>query len=211
MSESKKLYKQIEDLNNKIKKLEYIVNKKNTNSNQQNYQNYHNYQNQLNQLNQQNKSNSSLVSYRIHFPKESYFNKKYIGLKFDNNPNEYDSDEKSNSKNLISFIKLTKSNIIINYSIQLEINYTPINSIPCSISVCIKTSSDTKIKVIKGSKYNFDLTSTNIFNNTITISNNLLYSAEEGEELCIVADFDFASGFNCAVNSKKSIIKLLYV
>ena len=104
-------------------------------------------------------------------------------------------------------ITLTTSSM----SLQLELNCTPINSIPCSIAIGIKTQSDTKIKIIKGTKYNFDLTTPNILDNKIIISNNILYSAEEGEELCIIVDFDFASGSNCIVNSKKSIIKLLYV
>lgn len=199
MSEYKKLYKQIGDLNHKIKKLESIItNKKNLNTNKNNVNTY-------------NLSKTKLLSYRIHFPKESNLNKKYIGLKFDDNFNEYDTDDKSNDKNLFSFIKLNKSNLIINYSIQLELNNTPLNSIPCSLALGIKTTSDTKIKIIKGTKYNFDLNSPIIFDNKICISNNILYSSEDGEELCIIADFDFASGTNCIINSKKSIIKLLFV
>ena len=97
-------------------------------------------------------------------------------------------------------------------------NFTPLNSIQCSIAIGIKNTSDTsdtKIKIIKGTKYNFDLAhpsqNLNQINNNIIISNNILYSAEDGEELCIIADFDFASGSNCIVNSKKSIIKLLFI
>lgn len=202
MSEYKKLYNQIGELNYKIKKLETICNEKKkinllpTNKNINNF------------------SKSKLLSYSIHFPKESFSNKKYIGLKFNDNINEYDSDEKSNNKNLLSFIKLSKSNVIINYSIQLELNFTPLNSIQCSIAIGIKNTSDTsdtKIKIIKGTKYNFDLAHPSQINNNIIISNNILYSAEDGEELCIIADFDFASGSNCIVNSKKSIIKLLFI
>lgn len=196
MSEYKKLYKQITDLNNKIKKLENVVgNKKQS----QNYKNIY------------NSYKSTLLSYRVHFPKETYSNKKYIGLKFNDNFNEFDSDEKSNSKNLLSFIKLIKSNVIINYTIQLELNYTPLNSIPCSIAIGVKTITDSKIKIIKGTKYNFDLSNPNTIENKLVISNNVLYSAEDNEELCIIADFDFASGSNCVVDNKKSIIKLLFV
>ena len=199
MSEYKKLYKQIGDLNSKIKTLETIVyNKK------QSTQNYTN-------KNIHNKSNSTLISYRIHFPKDSQTNKKYIGLKFNNNFNDFDSDEKSNNKNQFPFIKLSKSNVIINYSIQLELNYTPLNSIPCSIAIGIKTTTESKIKIIKGTKYNFDLSNSNTIDNKLVISNNVLYSAEDDEELCIIADFDFASGSNCTINSKKSIIKLLFI
>jgi len=196
MSEYKKLYKQIADLNNKIKKLENIV------GNKKQSQNYNNICNSY---------KSTLLSYRVHFPKETYYNKKYIGLKFNDNFNDFDSDDKSNSNNLLSFIKLIKSNVIINYTIQLELNYTPLNSIPCSIAIGIKTTSDSKIKIIKGTKYNFDLSNPNTIENKLMISNNVLYSAEDNEELCIIADFDFASGSNCVVDNKKSIIKLLFV
>ena len=198
MSEYKKLYKQIGDLNNKIKKLENIVsNKKHS-------------QQQINK-NISNISKSTLLSYRIHFPTDVQSNKKYIGLKFNSFNFDFDSDEKSNSKNLIPFIKLTKSNIIINYTIQLELDYTPLNPIHCSIAIGIKTSIDTKIKIIKGTKYNFDLVGPNTIDNKLVITNNILYSSEDDEELCIIADFDFASGSNCIVNSKKSIIKILLV
>lgn len=197
MSEYKKLYKQIVDLNNKIKKLENIVDNKHSR-----------YQINKNIL---NSSDSTLVSYRVHFPLDVQSNKKYIGLKFNNNFNDFDSDEKSNNKNLMPFIKLIKSNIIINYTIQLELDYTPLNPIHCSVAIGIKTLSSTKIKIIKGSKYNFDLCGTNTIDNKLDISNNILYSAENGEELCIIADFDFASGTNCTINSKKSIIKILFV
>lgn len=199
MNEYKKLYKQIGDLNNKIKKLENIVgNKKHSQ--------------QLINKNISIIPKSTLLSYRIHFPTDVLSNKKYIGLKFNSfNFNNFDSDEKSNDKNLIPFIKLTKSNIIINYTIQLELDYTPLNPIHCSIAIGIKTSIDTKIKIIKGTKYNFDLVGPNTIDNKLIISNNILYSAEDGEELCIIADFDFASGTNCTVNSKKSIIKILLV
>lgn len=199
MSEYKKLYKQIGDLNNKIIKLENIVGNKKLS------------QQQINK-NISCVSKSTLLSYRIHFPTDVQSNKKYIGLKFNDNFNNFDSDEKSNSKNLIPFIKLSKSNIIINYTIQLELDYTPLNPIHCSIAIGIKTSTDTKIKIIKGTKYNFDLTGPNTIDNKLVISNNVLYSAENDEELCIIADFDFASGSSsCVVNSKKSIIKILFV
>lgn len=201
MNEYKKLYKQIGDLNNKIKKLENIVgNKKHSQ--------------QLINKNISSMPKSTLLSYRIHFPTDVQSNKKYIGLKFNSfDFNNFDSDEKSNDKNLIPFIKLTKSNIIINYTIQLELelDYTPLNPIHCSIAIGIKTSIDTKIKIIKGTKCNFDLVGPNTIDNKLVISNNILYSAEDGEELCIIADFDFASGSNCIVNSKKSIIKILLV
>lgn len=202
MTEYKKLYNQIDKLNNKIKKLELSVDGKKqtikTNSSK------------LNNNIQNNNFKTSLVSYRINFPKESYSNKKYIALKFDDNPNEYDSDIKSGSQNLTSFIKLFKSNVIINYTLQLELDCTPIDSIICSVGIGIRTMIDSKIRIIKGTKNLFDLVSNKI-DNKIIISNTILYSAEDGEELCMIVDFDFVSGSNCVVNSKKSIIKLLFV
>ena len=200
MTEYKKLYYQIDKLNNKIKKLELFVDGKK--------------QNKFNNLNKnlsQNVSKSKLVSYRIHFPKDSYSTKKYIGLKFDDNPNEYDSDTKSGNQNLTPFIKLIKSNVIINYTLQLELDYTPIDSIICSVAVGIRTTIDSKIRIIKGTKNLFDLATVNKIDNKIIISNTILYSAEDEEELCMIVDFDFISGTNCIVNSKKSIIKLLFI
>ena len=205
MAEYKKLYNQIDKLNNKIKKLELSIGEKK--------------QNIITRSIPINKNiigisnKSTLSSYRIHFPKESYSNKKYIGLKFDYNTNDYDSDSKSVNKNLISFIKLSKSNVIINYSIQLELNFTPLDSILCSIAIGIKTCSvtDSKIRIVKGTKHIFDLAGSNIIDNKLNVTNNILYSAEEGDELCMIVDFDFSSGSNCVINSKKSIIKLLFV
>ena len=201
MTEYKKLYYQIDKLNNKIKKLESCVNEK--------------IQNKINNFNSNknlssNISKSTLTSYRIHFPKETYSTKKYIGLKFDDNPNEYDSDTKSGNQYLVPFIKLIKSNVIINYTLQLELNYTPIDSIICSVAVGIRTTIDSKIRIIKGTKNLFDL-ATNKIDNCIILSNTILYSAEDGDELCMIVDFDFVSGTNCVVNSKKSILKLLYI
>jgi hypothetical protein len=209
MAEYKKLYNQIDKLNGKIKKLELTMDEKK----QQNTRSIPIIKkipnSSLNPL-----AKSTILSFRIHFPKEQHLNKKYIGLKFDDNLNSmYDSDEKSTNKNLLSFIKLTKSNIIINYTIQLELNFTPIDSIICSIAVGIRSSlsPDSKIRIIKGTKYIFDLAGPNTIDGKLNISNNVLYSAEENEELCMIADFDFNSGSNCIINSKKSIIKLLFV
>lgn len=194
MTEYKKLYYQIDKLNNKIKKLELSLDEKKKNKNLS-----------------CNISKSTLVSYRIHFPKETYSTKKYIGLKFDDNPNEYDSDTKSGNQNLVPFIKLNKSNVIINYTLQLELDYTPIDSIICSVAVGIRNTIDSKIRIIKGTKNLFDLATSNKIDNHIIISNTILYSAEDGEELCMIVDFNFVSGTNCVVNSKKSILKLLFV
>lgn len=200
MNEYKKLYNQIDKLNNKIKKLEFSM----SSGTKKKYIKP--------QSNLENKNILTLLNtYQIYFPNKTYSNKKYVGLMFGDNLNTNDSDEKSTSKNsnLYSFIKLNKSNIIINYSIQLELNFTPIDSILCSVALGIKTIHESKIKIIRGTKKFFDLANSNVANNKILISDNVLYSSEEGEELCIIVDFDFGSGSNCTINSKKSIIKLL--
>ena len=196
MSEYKKLYNQIDKLNNKIRRLECIIGEKKPIKNTF-----------------ESNSKSTLVSYGIYFPKESYSNKKYIGLKFDDNPNNWDCDwdEKLKNKDLTSFIKLIKSNVVINYNIQLDLNYTPIDSIMCSLAVGIRKASDSKIRIIKGTKFFFDIANYAKIDNKINITNTILYSAEDGEELCMIVDFDFISGTNCVINSKKSIIKLLFI
>ena len=217
MNEYKKLYNQIDKLNNKIKKLELSMEEKKqiikTNNLNKNTQpiNSKSTLASASPSPSPSTSTSTLESYRIHFPKESYSTKKYIGLKFDNNPNEYDSDTKSGNPNLISFIKLIKSIVVINYTLQLELDCTPIDSIICSVAIGIRTMIDSKIRIIKGTKNLFDLATINKIDNRIIISNTILYSAEDGEELCMIVDFDFVSGTNCVVNSKKSIIKLLFI
>lgn len=219
MTEYKKLYNQIDKLNNKIKKLELYVSEKKINTKINNFNPNFNSKSNSNKIHSIDLEKSTLVSYKIHFPKESYSNKKYIGLKFEDNlnsnsnsnSNEYDTDAKCNIQNLISFIKLIKSNVIINYTLQLELDCTPIDSIICSIAIGIRTIIDSKIRIIKGTKNSFDLATANKINNRIIISNTILYSAENNEELCMIVDFDFISGSNCIINSKKSTIKLLFV
>lgn len=206
MSEYKNLYQQIDGLNQKIKRLE--TNIKTTHKSKISNQLV-----KLDGLNQNSNIVNLINTFRIHFPKDICSGKKFIGLLFDSNFNDFESDENSSSKNLYSFIKLIGKNIVINYSIQVDLNYTPLEPVLCSIALGIKNKSepkiksDSKIKIIKGSKYVFDLTQPNIINNIFTISNTILYTAEKDDELCIVADF----GSNCTVNSKKSLIKLLYL
>jgi len=179
MDNYKNLYKLIDGLNNKIKKLE----------------------------NNKIRSQSIIESYRIHYPKENLSNKKYIGLLFDNNINNFDCDNNSDEKPLSSFIKLKKSNILINYYIQLELDSTPLSSVICSISIGIKTKSESKIKIIKGTKQYFDLSNNLIINNRITISNTIVYMSDLGEELCIIGEFNSC----CIPNSKKSLLKIFYI
>jgi hypothetical protein len=196
MSEYKNLYQSIDGLNQKIKKLETNIN--NIKSKQL-----------VKSADEQINSNiiNLINTFRIHFPKDAYSGKKFVGLLFDSNFNNFDSDEYSSSKNLYSFIKLTGKNIVINYSIQINLNFTPLESIICSLALGIKNKSESKIKIINGSKSIFDLQNPNVINNILVISNTILYTADSNDELCFIVDF----GAYCTLDSKKSLIKLLYL
>ena len=211
MNNYNNLYKLIDGLNNKIKILETNIsnlvdkNKSVKNNNKKNIQIENGIKNNLHMQ-------SKLESYRIQSSNDFNPNKKYIGLMFDSNFNNFESDENKPNKNLLSFIKLSKSNIVINYFIQLELNYTPLTPIICSIALGIRTKSDSKIKIIKGTKHVFVINpSDNVLGN-INITNTTIYMCGNGpgfgfdEELCIIADL----GSICKVNPKKSLIKLLY-
>ena len=126
---------------------------------------------------------------------------------FDSNFNNFETDEGSGDKNLLSFIKLPKANIIINYFIQLELNFTPLSSIICSLALGIRSKSDSKIKIIKGTRQIFDVTNCTIVVGSINLTNTSIYMCGGNEELCIIADL----GSICKVNPRKSLIKLLYV
>lgn len=224
MSNYKNIYKLIDGLNTKIKKMEITINQKKSNNDPEKLEYYFvdddKHKNQHIPLVKKNSNSNSnqqiyssyLESYQIVHPKETYSTKKYIGLLFDSNFNNFESDDNFGNKNLLSFIKLDKSlqtqktNIIISYSIQFELNFTPIDSIICSVAIGIKTNLDSKIKIIKGSKHTFDLTN-NFIGGFYTISNTIIYMLGTNEELCVIADL----GSNCKVNSKKSLIKILYV
>ena len=197
MSNYKNLYKLIDGLNNKIKNLELsqeiIQNKSNNNNKPQNNEN-------------KNILVSKIESYRIQSSNEINSTKKYIGLMFDSNFNNFETDENSGNKNLITFIKLPKSNIVINYLIQLELNYTPLSQIICSIALGIRSKSDYKIKIIKGTRQIFDVANCHILLGTFNLTNTTIYMSEGDEELCMIADL----GNVCKVNPRKSLIKLLY-
>ena len=201
MSNYKNLYKLIDGLNNKIKNLELsqeiIQNKSNNNKSNNNKP-----------QNDENKNIlvSKIESYRIQSSNEINSTKKYIGLMFDSNFNNFETDENSGNKNLITFIKLPKSNIVINYLIQLELNYTPLSQIICSIALGIRSKTDYKIKIIKGTRQIFDVANSHIILGTFNLTNTTIYMSEGDEELCMIADL----GNVCKVNPRKSLIKLLY-
>ena len=189
MSEHKKLHNLIGKLNIKIKKLETNCSDKN-----------------------------NILSHYIHLSSNTSSKTKYIGMMFSPCLNYMDDDDKTktNSDKLIPFIKLQKSSMIINYSIYFELdNYKSIhinkstnqinqinqNNQINSIALGIKSNS--KIKIIKGSKIFFEFTD----KNPTVISNTILYSGEYGDELCIIGNLNIPY----TIISKKSIIKIMCV
>jgi hypothetical protein len=194
---NKDLHKLIEGLNTKIKKLESQV-KNNT----------------INIVNKHTPNNqnyivghpSSIKAYSISYPKNHDKSKKYIGLMFDDNFNDFSTDSDPKSKNKISFIKMKKANNIINYSICVDIMEIPTNSCVHSISLGIREKNSSKVRLIKGSKYSFDLSNKdNIFGDKLIINNTIIYMSEESEELCMIADLSP----KCKINHSKSLIKIM--
>lgn len=143
-----------------------------------------------------------IQTYRIHSPISNNSSKKYVGLLFNNN---YDtSTEITDSKDSINFIRLRKNNNIINYSITLKINNSTKDKYGiCTFSLGIRDENN-KIKIIKGSKVQCDISKDTI-DGSVIINNTTLYEAIENQELCLIADLSK----NCNVINKKSIIKIL--
>ncbi len=148
--------------------------------------------------------NDEMLTYRIHMPITNNKNyKKYMGLLFNNN---YDlSSEITDSKDSISFIKLGKKNNIINYSITLKVDKLTNDSKDsiCTFSLGIRDGGN-KIKIIKGSKVQYD-TQKDTVDGNIIINNTILYEASDNQELCLIANLNK----KCAVVNKKSIIKII--
>ena len=149
-------------------------------------------------------------------------NKKYIGLLFDNNFDQLKDDKEVNIENCASFIKLKRSNNIINYSITFDIKEeTPIDTTGTLLSnilkdetncnycltLGIKDKKSSKIRIIKGSKNIFNLSTVVIVNNKFIVNSTILYSSNDDDELCLIAELDD----KLTVNSKKSLIKILMI
>ena len=171
------LTKLVDNLKSKIKKLETQTNTTRTNE---------------------------IQTYRIHTPISNNSSKKYVGLLFNNN---YDtSTDITDSKDSISFIKLNKNNNIINYSITLKVETKDLRDVKnniCSFSLGIRDGNN-KIKIIKGSKVQYDIIKDTVDGNII-VNNTTLYEALENQELCLIADISK----KCSLINKKSIIKIL--
>ena len=187
------LYKMIENLNYKIKKLDTQMKNKNFNIIPSNTKNISN----------------TFKAYGIQYPKTYDKNKRYTGLLFDENFNDFSSENNSNTTTKLPFIKLSNGSNVINYSLNIEIDSNIISQNNqfniYSISLGIKEKSNSKVRIIKGSKVFFDLNNKNIINNKITINNTILYSSQLGEELCMIVEL----GSKCKINSSKSLIKIL--
>jgi hypothetical protein len=125
---------------------------------------------------------------------------------FDDNFNDFSSETNDKSKNKISFLKLRKANNIINYSLCIDVNELSSTQTVNSICLGIREKNSSKVRLIKGSKYIFDLTNKSIiFNDKIIINNTIIYMSEDAEELCMIADLNP----KCKINSSKSLIKIL--
>ncbi len=190
---NKDLHKLIDGLNTKIKKLENQI-KNNT----------------INIVNKNtpvnSPSQSQIKAYSISYPKYHDKNKKYIGLIFDDNFNDFSSESNIGSKNKVSFLKLRKGNNIINYSICIDISDIPTNQTINSVCLGIREKNSSKVRLIKGSKYIFDLANkSNIYNDKITINNTIIYMSEDLEELCMIADLNS----KCKINQSKSLFKIM--
>ncbi len=187
------LYKMIENLNYKIKKLDTQIKNKNFNIIPSNTKN-----------SSPNTSNT-FKAYGILYPKTYDKNKRYVGLLFDENFNDFSTDNNSNTMNKLPFIKLSNGSNVINYSLNIDIDNSSSNTQVYSISLGIKEKTNSKVRIIKGSKVFFDSNNKNIINNKITINNTILYSSQLGEELCMIVEL----GSKCKINSSKSLIKIL--
>lgn len=147
--------------------------------------------------------NGEMQTFRIYASNSKNPSKKYTGLLFNNN---YESStELTDSKDSISFIKLYKNNNIINYSITLKIVYNDTKNTDniCTFSLGIRDNNN-KIKIIKGSKVQYDILK-DVVDEHIIINNTILYEALDNQELCLIANISK----KCILVNKKSIIKIL--
>ena len=152
-----------------------------------------------------NSSNSfnKIKTYRISLPKK--YSKKYIGLLFDDSFNDNVSDEKSDTDYIKqkSILRLDNDcNYIINYSIQLKIESSNLNE-NSFFSLGIKEKNNKNIRIIKGSKQQFN-NKAMVINNSILVNNTIIFTSENDQELCLIAEI----GPDVKIINKKSLIKI---
>ena len=195
------LYKLVDNLKNKLSKLEAFCK---TNIHQQK---------NISHIQRLNNNQTILSSYRIFYPKITKNTKKFVGLLFDSNFSDISGtndiiDDKDINK--LSFIKLNKSNNIINYSITLKVNTLPKESNSdtiCTFSLGIRElNGNAKVKIIKGSQMQYCIVKNTIDGNII-INNTILFNSVDNQELCLITTLSKY----CVLQDKKSIIKILSI
>jgi hypothetical protein len=195
------LYKLVDNLKNKLAKLEAFCK---TNIHQQK---------NISHIPRSNNNQTILSSYRIFYPKITKNTKKFVGLLFDSNFSDTSGtndlvDDNNTDINKLSFIKLNKSNNIINYSITLKVNSLLKESNSdtiCTFSLGIRElNGNAKVKIIKGSQMQYDIVKNTIDGNII-INNTILFNSVDNQELCLITTLSK----HCVLQDKKSIIKIL--
>ena len=192
------LYKLVDNLKNKLLKLESFC--------KGNIQRH-------NIINNKSSNISDFITFRISYPLITKNTKKFVGLLFDKFPIENVTSSNSLNDNIedsnkLSFIKLNKSNNIINYSITLKVNNqikeSSLDTI-CTFSLGIRELNGTnKVKIIKGSQMQYDIVKNSIDGNLI-VSNTVLFNALDNQELCLITTLSKY----CTLQPKHSIIKIL--
>lgn len=159
---------------------------------------------------------SEIKTFRISSPQTNSknSNKKFVGLLFDTEFNQLINSEDTgnnnfnNSNNKKSFLKLKKSNYIINYCITIKVDEQELNNF-CFLSLGIRDensndfTSGNKIHMIKGSKQKFNIKQY-LVDGMITIKDTIIYQAEENQQLCFIANF----GKKNKLLENKSILKI---
>ena len=158
---------------------------------------------------------SEIKTFRISSPQinSKNSNKKFIGLLFDAEFDQLINSEDtgnntSHSSNKKSFLKLKKSNYIINYCITIKIDEQELNNY-CFLSLGIRDenlsdfTSGNKIHMIKGSKQKFHIKQY-LVDGFITIKDTIIYQADDNQQLCLIANF----GKKNKLIENKSILKI---
>lgn len=166
-----------------------------------------NFKQKIKTIDKQSSNNSYRTkTYRISLPKK--YSKKYIGLLFDDSFDDNVSDEKSDTDYVKqkSFLRLENDcNYIINYSIQLKVEIFNLNE-NSFFSLGIKEKNNKNIRIIKGSKQQFN-NKTMVINNSIIVNNTIIFTSDNDQELCLIAEI----GPDVKIINKKSLIKLLKI
>lgn len=157
----KSLYKSIENLKTKIKKIEHLIN---------------------------STSSNMLSIHKISYAKNQDSNKKYIALVFNINMDSSDSSD-SQAIHYIKLKKGNCIiNYSLSFDVPVSKNDVKISSVALGIKdMC----SSTVFKLIKGSKCIFDVgKKAYMSNGKYIINNTIIYTASNNEELCMIAELN---------------------